>query len=423
MKTAYFIQAMHRSGTSALAGTLNILGLDFGTDLMRADEGNPKGYYENNKVFLLNEAILKNSNSSWDDYTFSVTTIPNEKKEIYIQEAMKIIQEEFRYSDNFAIKDPRNCILFPIWQSACQNLDIAIKIILPYRNPLEVARSLKKKHGLSFEKSMLLWAKHTLDAELFSRSYPNIFISFDDIIKEKEKTVQILAKFSDIELHENTINEVDTFLDKNIKHNNVLLENFTKETPFFIKNMIEILKNKNFNDKKLFDTVRNDFTYSLEMFQHTEIRETINAQAKHIVNLNSKVEQLEKIADIGLFDKEFYALEYPDVDRYEGDIKEHYFQYGKSEHRFPNAYSKHNNCDVSSLISKDEQLYNQDIKISSLENHTTQKSDQIENLSNENIAQKEELEQKSDKIENLNNEKLRKKEELEQTKDKKEKII
>ncbi len=38
MKTAYFILGMHRSGTSALGGVLNIMGLEFGSDTMKENK-------------------------------------------------------------------------------------------------------------------------------------------------------------------------------------------------------------------------------------------------------------------------------------------------------------------------------------------------------------------------------------------------
>ena len=38
---------MHRSGTSAMAGCLHVLGIPIGKDLMQANAANPKGYFEN----------------------------------------------------------------------------------------------------------------------------------------------------------------------------------------------------------------------------------------------------------------------------------------------------------------------------------------------------------------------------------------
>jgi len=55
------VLGMHRSGTSALTGCLNILGVNLGERLerlMSAHEDNPKGYWENEKVISINEAIF-----------------------------------------------------------------------------------------------------------------------------------------------------------------------------------------------------------------------------------------------------------------------------------------------------------------------------------------------------------------------------
>ena len=44
---------MHRSGTSALSGVLEPLGLTVGKTVMPPNAGNPKGYYENNALMEL----------------------------------------------------------------------------------------------------------------------------------------------------------------------------------------------------------------------------------------------------------------------------------------------------------------------------------------------------------------------------------
>ena len=59
MKTVYFILGMHRSGTSALSGVLNLAGMDVGTDLMPSTDDNKNGYFENYKVFWFNEKGTK----------------------------------------------------------------------------------------------------------------------------------------------------------------------------------------------------------------------------------------------------------------------------------------------------------------------------------------------------------------------------
>jgi len=291
LKTAYFILGMHRSGTSALGGILFHFGLDFGSELTKPSAiENPKGFFENVYVQALDKKIFLESNSSWDDYTFNIEKIGIEKKNIYIQEAKTIIETEYRYADQFVIKDPRICLLFPLWEEACRELGIEIKIILPYRNPLEVAESLKKRNGFSYEKSLLIWSYHFLLAEKYSRKYERLFLFFDDLLDETKKSLERLEAFTGLTLNDIRLNEINDFLDKNTKHNNLRLENFTKEIPLFLQKIIRLLQNKTFEDSDELDLIQKDFYYALNLFQPIEIRNIMNAfpQLEKEVEANKK---------------------------------------------------------------------------------------------------------------------------------------
>jgi len=266
LKTAYFVLGMHRSGTSALSGTLNLLGLEFGSDLMKATKGNPKGHFENMFVYRLNEKILKENNFTWDSYYFDFNKISLNKKEKYIEEAKKIINSEFISVDKFVIKDPRICLLFPIWEEACLELSIDIKIIVPYRNPLEVAQSLKARNSFSLQKGYLLWLEHFLLAENHSRAYERMFISFEELLEEPKLTMERLQKIIDIDLTQLELDEINKFLDADIKHNNMSLEDFPKDTSSLLQEMIEILKTKEFDNRGKFDAIRNEFNYLVDLF-------------------------------------------------------------------------------------------------------------------------------------------------------------
>jgi len=266
VKTAYFILGMHRSGTSALGGVLSLMGLEFGTDLMAGNEGNPKGYFENNYVYRLNNQILNENNSNWDDYTFKISNISKEKLEEYIVEAKKIILSEFKYANTFAIKDPRICYLYPIWEKACVELGIDIKVILPYRNPIEVAQSLKKRNDFSYEKSLLLWTQHFLSAEYFSKNIQRMFLSFDELIEDRENSLKKLKEFTSVSISSKVEKLIEDFLDKNIKHNNISINNVNKDIPFFLSELITLIINKEFDNKNLLKEIAKEFQYSLEFF-------------------------------------------------------------------------------------------------------------------------------------------------------------
>ncbi|MGH2482289.1 MAG: sulfotransferase family protein, partial [Ktedonobacteraceae bacterium] len=64
--TAIIVLGMHRSGTSAVAGMLNALGMYLGSDLMAPAADNPKGFYEHNGITNLHDELLSSLGSSWD---------------------------------------------------------------------------------------------------------------------------------------------------------------------------------------------------------------------------------------------------------------------------------------------------------------------------------------------------------------------
>ena len=266
LKTAYFILGMHRSGTSALGGTLNLLGLAFGSDLLGATKGNPKGHFENMLVYRLNEKILKESGFTWDSYHFDFDKIALDKREQYVEDAKKIMKSEFNGAEKFVIKDPRICLLFPIWQEACLALSIEIKIVLPYRNPFEVASSLQARNNFSLNKGYLLWLKHFLEAENHSRAYERMFISFEELLNEPKITLERLRTFMDIELSAVELEKINDFLDVDIKHNNSSLDDFPSDTPLILKESVKLLKTKDFENQDKFDSLRYEFCYLVKLF-------------------------------------------------------------------------------------------------------------------------------------------------------------
>lgn len=59
MQKCLIVLGMHRSGTSAIAGFLNKLGITLGSNLMMPTEYNEKGYFENWYIFRANVNIMQ----------------------------------------------------------------------------------------------------------------------------------------------------------------------------------------------------------------------------------------------------------------------------------------------------------------------------------------------------------------------------
>jgi hypothetical protein len=286
-QTCIFVLGMHRSGTSAFTGVLNLIGLELGSETTPPSSlENPKGFFENVKIQNFNKKILRENYSSWDDPFFNIKQI-NQLE--YIQEAKDLLEEEFQYFNTFVIKDPRICILFPIWEKACSELNIDIKIIIPYRNPIEVANSLKKRDSLSIEKGMLLWVSHFLFAEKYSRDYLRIFVSFNDLIHHTFDTITRIANSLQIDFSQlqepHCQDEIKKFLEPSLKHHNISHNNWSTHTPTIIQDIFKL--EDQFNSVSLirkFDKLYQRFFTNKELFYNQDIKNEFNVLRNRITN-------------------------------------------------------------------------------------------------------------------------------------------
>jgi hypothetical protein len=237
-QTCILILGMHRSGTSALAGVLNILGVYLGTELMKSADQNAKGFYENMLLYRINQKLLGKIGSSWDDAFYNESMLGAVET---VAELEEVLSQEFQYSQLFAIKDPRLAYLFPLYYQALTNLGIEIKVVIPFRNPIEVAGSLRARNQFSQEKGLLLWAYHFLLSEKYSRAIPRIITSFDDLIRDPLKVIQLIDEKLDLRLarkFESEKNEIFEFLSPNMKHHNISVDNLSENVPQIIREIV-----------------------------------------------------------------------------------------------------------------------------------------------------------------------------------------
>ena len=142
-KDAVLVLGMHRSGTSAVAGTLVKLGATPPKSLMVPNSANPRGHWESLALMALNDEILKSAGSSWDDWrTFSASWYTSQIAEDFSQRAVDELNKEFGNAKLVVIKDPRMCRMVPFWSKVFNDSRYTMRFIIPVRSPLEVSRSL-----------------------------------------------------------------------------------------------------------------------------------------------------------------------------------------------------------------------------------------------------------------------------------------
>jgi hypothetical protein len=281
MRTCLIILGMHRSGTSAISGFLNQLGLSLGSNLMLPDQYNERGYFENSYIVQANDNILKTLGSSWDDLFLLEEGWQNLPQLAPHREAVReIINREFNANELFCVKDPRISVLLPFWISVLQEMDIRIFFVIPLRHLMEVAESLKARDGFSIQKGLLLWMNNMLSLEYYSRPFERIFLAIDDFLKYPADTVwRILNKFNIIIPHaESQINAVaGEFLEPKLKHYNIETLNVPDDVLLMIDQLKTILftlgddADLNENDLIAVDKIREEYKTLNAMFYNQDV--------------------------------------------------------------------------------------------------------------------------------------------------------
>ena len=157
MKNCLVVLGMHRSGTSAFTGILDLLGVNLGTQMLETQADNPKGFFENKFVVLTNDCILDTLQTSWDD-TFPLPADWQKRFEgSQLREDIRAFLRQDMAEDQLsALKDPRLSRLLPLWLPLFAAENINTHFALVVRNPLEIAQSLCDRNGFSTEKSLVL---------------------------------------------------------------------------------------------------------------------------------------------------------------------------------------------------------------------------------------------------------------------------
>jgi glycosyltransferase involved in cell wall biosynthesis len=188
------VLGMHRSGTSLISGLLKLLGVYLGPEqhLMKPNDFNPKGFWEHRFLTDLNDEILARLGGSWDaPPPFAAGWASAPELADLRQRARALIREEFSGHRFWGWKDPRTCLTLPFWQ----RLAPAMQYVICLRNPVDVARSLERRDGFSFEKGVNLWLAHVKSAMEHAAGQRRIFFFYEDLIADWEQEISRLCRF------------------------------------------------------------------------------------------------------------------------------------------------------------------------------------------------------------------------------------
>ncbi|MCI4352381.1 MAG: sulfotransferase [Thermoplasmata archaeon] len=192
----YIVLGMHRSGTSAVAGMLDRLGVRMGPKKARPDWvgrhwSNPMGHFENPDVVWLNGRILGydgtgvHESPRWDE-------IP-ERARRWAPEIDRILRAT--EGGVWGWKDPWSVLTIEEFLPQVRDP----RFIFVFRDPLQVAQSLFRRDGTGPEESQRIAARFATQLAKISARHPEIprlELQFEEITHHPSETVARLAEFA-----------------------------------------------------------------------------------------------------------------------------------------------------------------------------------------------------------------------------------
>lgn len=182
----------HRSGTSLITRLINMMGayFDAGTTSIGFNDENPKGFWERRDVIACNDALLQAQGCTWEHLAAWKLTSKPAKKQLTDAKAtieqMKNIVLELDAHRPWVMKDPRLCVTFPFWKPL---LEMPVAVVV-YRDPLEVAMSLKTRNHFRLAHGIAIWEYSMAGIVNSIQGMPTIFVRHDEIISKPIETVK-----------------------------------------------------------------------------------------------------------------------------------------------------------------------------------------------------------------------------------------
>lgn len=226
-----FILGMHRSGTSALVRTLNLMGWQLPKNLLAANQDNPFGYWEPKSVVDFNNRVLQCVDRHWaDPKPLPANWMAGLPIDLDANAAAEVLRSELYGAGELAarrglvIKDPRLSLTFPLWLDASEQCGFEPTCLIVCRNPLEVYRSLQSRDQLTRDHALQLWLSNMLEAERTTRGIPRGVINYDDLLADWRKALVPALEainWTELQSSDEISRQIDMFLSPDQRHHRV----------------------------------------------------------------------------------------------------------------------------------------------------------------------------------------------------------
>lgn len=184
---------MHRSGTSALARVLNLMGLHLGEDeeLMPPKPDNPAGFWERTDVHELHEEVFAALGTAWHTVSEEDLGRLGAADRQRFENRLGAIVDRLDRHRPWLVKDPRLCLLLPLWRAVVPD-PVVVMIV---RRPVQVAQSIATRNGFELPVGVALWEEHTSASLRHTADLPRALVTHHDLMREPSEAADRLYEW------------------------------------------------------------------------------------------------------------------------------------------------------------------------------------------------------------------------------------
>lgn len=219
-----------RSGTSTIARSLAVLGVDLGHRLRAGEHGkNPRGFFEDQAVLSINRRLRKVLLSRQ-----GVSLVPADAflqprvRRLHI-EALEAIRSGFGASPLWGLKNNGILRFFPFWQGVFGALDVDMAYVVAVRDPRNAVQSRRKHRSSkplqpsrSLEIDMYEWLAYVVPYFSRLRGAGFLVVDYDRLMADPGRELQRISSalgLPDPASRPEAVGEfVEGFLSRDLRH-------------------------------------------------------------------------------------------------------------------------------------------------------------------------------------------------------------
>ncbi|HWN38645.1 MAG TPA: hypothetical protein VNP02_09130, partial [Gammaproteobacteria bacterium] len=151
---------------------------------------NPTGFFERRDARKICDTLLQRSNADWWKVSgFHADNVNHEAVRAQ-RPAIRELIARLDARGTWALKEPRLCLLLPIFSGSLMN-PLAVVAI---RHPIEIAMSLRRRNGFTLQAGLAMWEAYTVSLLQASWALDRVYVDFHELTRDPDTALGALQR-------------------------------------------------------------------------------------------------------------------------------------------------------------------------------------------------------------------------------------